>query len=64
MYLGKVRAWPAFAALAAAIAFSRLYLYVHFPTDVLGGIVIGSACGAAGYALVRALEKRRGTLGK
>ncbi len=64
LYLGKVRAWPAFAALAAAIAFSRLYLYVHFPTDVLGGIVIGSACGAAGYALVRALEKRRGTLGK
>ena len=28
-------------ALAAAIAFSRLYLFVHFPTDVLAGIIIG-----------------------
>lgn len=27
--------------LAAAIAFSRLYNFVHFPTDVITGIVIG-----------------------
>lgn len=27
--------------LAALIGFSRLYLYVHFPTDVLGGAVMG-----------------------
>lgn len=29
------------AVLAFLIAFSRLYLYVHFPTDVLAGAVIG-----------------------
>ena len=29
--------------LAAFIAFTRLYLYVHFPTDVLGGAVLGIA---------------------
>ena len=27
--------------LASVIAFSRLYLYVHYPTDILGGIVLG-----------------------
>ena len=27
--------------LSACIAFSRLYLYVHFPTDVLFGVVFG-----------------------
>ena len=27
--------------LAAFIAFSRLYLFVHFPTDVLAGTILG-----------------------
>lgn len=27
--------------LASLIAFSRLYLFVHYPTDVLGGILYG-----------------------
>lgn len=31
--------------LAALIAFSRLYLYVHYPTDVLGGILCGVLAG-------------------
>lgn len=29
--------------LATLIAFSRLYLYVHFPSDILAGMVIGTA---------------------
>lgn len=33
--------------LAALVAFSRMYLYVHYPTDVLAGICFG-----VGYALV------------
>lgn len=33
--------------LAALIAFSRLYLYVHFPTDIIAGAVIGTLIGAA-----------------
>ncbi len=32
--------------LAALIAFSRLYLYVHFPSDVLAGAALGAAIGA------------------
>ena len=31
--------------LAVLIAFSRLYLYVHFPTDVLAGALIGIGIG-------------------
>lgn len=31
-----------FLFLAVLIAFSRLYLFVHFPTDVLGGITLGT----------------------
>lgn len=31
--------------LASLIAFSRLYLYVHYPTDVLFGLLIGIAIG-------------------
>lgn len=30
---------------AALIAFSRLYMFLHFPTDVLAGIVLGIALG-------------------
>lgn len=31
--------------IASIIAFSRLYLYVHYPTDVLAGIIVGVLCG-------------------
>ena len=31
--------------LAALIAFSRLYLYVHFPSDVLAAVVLGAVIG-------------------
>ena len=48
--------------LAVLIAFSRLYLYVHFPTDILGAVVLGVAIGlavcAAGNKLWTALAKK------
>ena len=31
--------------LASVIAFSRLYLFVHYPTDVLVGVILGTAFG-------------------
>ena len=34
-------AYPAFL-LASVIAFSRLYLYVHYPSDIIGGIALGT----------------------
>ena len=38
--------------LAVLIAFSRLYLYVHYPTDVLVAVVLGIAFGFLGSFLV------------
>jgi undecaprenyl-diphosphatase len=35
------RAAPAFLLLAAAIAYSRLYVGVHWPLDVAGGAALG-----------------------
>ncbi len=34
--------------LAALIAFSRMYLYVHYPTDILCGLVLGVLFAVAG----------------
>ncbi|MBE6877364.1 MAG: phosphatase PAP2 family protein [Ruminococcus sp.] len=31
--------------LAVLIAFSRMYLFVHFPTDILGGLILGLIIG-------------------
>lgn len=39
--------------LAAVIAFSRLYLYVHYPTDVLFAVVLGIAFGFLGNFLAK-----------
>lgn len=33
-----------FIVIAILIAFSRLYLYVHYPSDVLAGVIIGILC--------------------
>ena len=35
--------------LATVIAFSRLYLFIHYPTDVFAGIALGALCGTLGF---------------
>lgn len=49
-FSGERKIWKAALALAILIAFSRMYLYVHYPTDVLGGILVGIFCGYVGKA--------------
>ena len=39
--------------LAALIAFSRLYLYVHYPTDVIFGVILGVTFGILGNMLAK-----------
>lgn len=40
--------------LALLIAFSRIYLQVHYPSDVLGGAILGFLFGLLGSTIVRA----------
>lgn len=56
---------------AALIAFSRLYLMVHFPSDVIAGIALGALTGAAAFIVTQKLEafilsrsKKRGADGE
>ena len=51
--------WKPALGLAAVIAFSRLYLYVHWPSDVLGGALLGAAVGWIGAKLSETIRKRR-----
>lgn len=39
--------------LACLIAFSRLYLYVHYPTDVIASVILGICFGFLGNWLVK-----------
>lgn len=45
--------------LAFIIAFSRLYLYVHFPSDVLAGMLLGSLFGLMGVRIVDMIMEER-----
>ena len=45
--------------LASLIAFSRLYLYVHYPTDVLFGILLVILAGWIGNRLSERLLRQR-----
>jgi len=50
-------------ALAAAVSFSRIYVGDHWPSDVLGGILLGLYVGLLGRRAFRRLEVTTGAGG-
>ncbi len=46
--------------IAIAVALSRLYLYVHYPTDVLTSVLLGSLFALLSCRIVDALYKKYG----
>lgn len=56
LFFRKNRLWIPALVLAFLIGVSRLYLYVHFPSDVLAGALLGSLLGFLGCLLADCLE--------
>ena len=46
--------------LAILIAFSRMYLYVHYPTDVIASVILGTLFGIIGWWLAGKIPMKRG----
>ena len=46
-------------ALAVVIALSRLYLYAHWPTDILGGVAVGILAGWLGTKLAQSFPRKK-----
>jgi undecaprenyl-diphosphatase len=63
--LGRVpaAAWG-MLVLAAAVSYSRVYVGVHYPTDVLAGAGLGVACGWIGARCAVGTESRPGGPGR
>lgn len=59
IYLNRKKEGIAALILAGLIAFSRLYLFVHFPSDVVGGIVIGSILGIIANKIVNKIYSKK-----
>ena len=58
-FAGRKRMAAGTLIVSVLIAFSRMYLYVHYPTDVLGGLIIGLLCGwIADMIIQKVMEKR------
>lgn len=52
IYLNRKKEGILALILAGAIAFSRLYMFVHFPSDVVGGMIIGCIIGIMANIIV------------
>ena len=58
-FAGRKRLAVGALVVSILIAFSRMYLYVHYPTDVLGGLIIGLLCGWVADVIIKRIAERK-----
>ena len=56
MLLGSRKLGIPATLLAILIAFSRMYLYVHYPTDVIASVILGTLFGVIGYLVTHKIK--------
>ncbi len=54
---------PVWVGIAALVAYSRVYLGVHYPSDVVAGAVLGAGIGWVSVKLANHIAPRRGCAG-
>ena len=57
MFLCDKRWGKAAFVLGGFIGFSRMYLYMHYPTDVIGGVILGLINGVIAFVIVDKIYK-------
>ncbi len=50
--LNRINIYIPTLVIAVLVAFSRVYLFVHFPTDIIAAIVIGYFCSVASRHMI------------
>lgn len=56
----KNKRWGQWAiVLASIIAFSRIYLFVHYPSDIIAGLIIGIAIGILVVKIATIIDKKQ-----
>lgn len=55
--IGSFKAYVPLTILASMMAFSRMYLYVHYPSDIIGSLIIAYLCSYIGIKLSLKITK-------
>lgn len=63
LFCNKKKSWLVFLFVILMGA-SRNYIFVHFPSDILGGIIVGSVAGILSYLIVKFLYDKMFVKGK
>ncbi len=60
LYFARWRKFFAAAVVVGAlVCFSRMYLYVHFPTDILAGVFVGTLSAYVGWKVVEKINNTK-----